>query len=202
MMNRYKKGELVVINGIGKLHGEENSNVIGIIKEKDYFFNEYLVEIPFGKEDWFKESDLTRVFDKEKKKTKKYKVALAIRKEGFDYITNQMKKNPEQTIDLFRQADVFQEYRVDNNVYFFILWTDTYWPETNFTVKAIEESLSNLRRGNIGYQYIKIGLTSHNEKKIKINEFIKNDDNVNIFEVLTNIKIKKFGGIIWYIKKS
>lgn len=196
MMNRYKKGELVVINGIGKLNGEENTNVIGIIKEKDYFFNEYLVEIPFGKEDWFKESNLTRVFDKEKKKTKKYKVALAIRKEGFDYITNQMKKNPEQTIDLFKQADVFQEYRVDNKVYFFIFWTDTYWPETNFTVKAIEESLSNLRRGNIGYQYIKIGLTNNNEKEIKINEFIKNDDNVNIFEVLTNIKIKKFGGII------
>lgn len=196
MMNRYKKGELVIINGIGKLHSEENSNVIGIIKEKDYFFNEYLVEIPFGKEDWFKESDLTRVFDKDKKKTKKYKVALAIRKEGFDYITNQMKKNEEQTIDLFRQADVFQEYRVDNNVYFFILWTNTYWPETNFTVKAIEESLSYLRRGNIGYQYIKIGITGHNEKEIKINEFIKNDDNVNIFEVLTNIKINKFGGII------
>ena len=196
MMNRYKKGELVIINGIGKLHSEENSNVIGIIKEKDYFFNEYLVEIPFGKEDWFKESDLTRVFDKDKKKTKKYKVALAIRKEGFEYITNQMKKNEEQTIDLFRQADVFQEYRVDNNVYFFILWTNTYWPETNFTVKAIEESLSYLRRGNIGYQYIKIGITNNNEKEIKINEFIKNDDNVNIFEVLTNIKINKFGGII------
>lgn len=196
MMNRYKKGELVIINGIGKLHSEENSNVIGIIKEKDYFFNEYLVEIPFGKEDWFKESDLTRVFDKDKKKTKKYKVALAIRKEGFDYITNQMKKNEEQTIDLFRHADVFQEYRVDNNVYFFILWTNTYWPETNFTVKAIEESLSYLRRGNIGYQYIKIGITNGNEKEIKINEFIKNDDNVNIFEVLTNIKINKFGGII------
>ena len=123
-------------------------------------------------------------------------MALAIRKEGFDYITNQMKKNPEQTIDLFKQADVFQEYRVDNKVYFFIFWTDTYWPETNFTVKAIEESLSNLRRGNIGYQYIKIGITNNNEKEIKINEFIKNDDNVNIFEVLTNIKIKKFGGII------
>ena len=196
MMNRYKKGELVIINGIGKLYSEENSNVIGIIKEKDYFFNEYLVEIPFGKEDWFKESDLTRVFDKDKKKTKKYKVALAIRKEGFEYITNQMKKNEEQTIDLFRQADVFQEYRVDNNVYFFILWTNTYWPETNFTVKAIEESLSYLRRGNIGYQYIKIGITNNNEKEIKINEFIKNDDNVNIFEVLTNIKINKFGGII------
>ena len=100
-MNRYKKGELVIINGIGKFHSEENANVIGIIKEKDYFFNEYLVEIPFGKEDWFKESDLTRVFDKDKKKTKKYKVALAIRKEGFEYITNQMKKNEEQTIDLF-----------------------------------------------------------------------------------------------------
>ena len=44
MMNRYKKGELVIINGIGKLHSEENSNVIGIIKEKDYFFNEYLYD--------------------------------------------------------------------------------------------------------------------------------------------------------------
>lgn len=196
MMNRYKKGELVIIDGIGKLYGEKNSNVIGIIKEKDYFFNEYLVEIPFGKEDWFKEKDLTRLFDKEKKKTKKYKIALAIKKEGLDYIINQMKKDADQTIDLFKQADVFQEYKVDNEVYFFILWTDTYWPETNFTVKAIEESFSRLRKLNIGYQYIKIGLTNSNEKEIKINEFIKNDDNVDIFEVLTNIKIKKFGGVI------
>lgn len=196
MMNRYKKGELVLINGTGKIYGEENNNVIGTIKEKDYFFNQYLVEVLFGKDDWFKESDLTRVFDKEKKKTKKYKVGLAINKEGFEYIRFQMKKYPDKTIDLFKQADLFQEYRADNNVYYFILWKDTYWPETNYTVRAIEESLSKLRKKNIAYQYIKIGLTDENKKEIEINEFVKNDNNVNIFEVLANIKIKKIGGIV------
>lgn len=27
MMNRYKKGELVVVNGKGKLHGEDNFKI-------------------------------------------------------------------------------------------------------------------------------------------------------------------------------
>ena len=196
MKNRYKLGELVIVNGKGKLYSEKNSNAIGIIKEKDYYFNQYLVEIPFGKDDWFKECDLERVFDIEKKKMKKYKVGLAITKEGFQYIKNQMQKDADKTIDLFMQADLFQEYRVGEKVYFFVLWADTYWPETNFTVKAIEESLSTLRKNNIGYQYIKIGLNSGNESEIKINEFIKNDENVNVFEVLTNLKIKKIGGSV------
>lgn len=196
MMNRYKKDELVVINGKGKLHGEKIENEVGIIKEKDYYFNQYLVEVLFGKDDWFKEKDLTRVFEKEQKKTKKYKVCLAIKMEGLEYIKKKMSKKDEQTIDLFKQADVFQKYYADGNTYYFILWGDTYWPENNFTVKAIEESLSNLRKNNLAYQYIKISLTNANQKDIKINEFIKNDNNVNIFEILTNIRIKKFGGII------
>ena len=66
MMNRYKKGELVVVNGKGKLHGEDNLNVVGIIKEKDYYFNQYFVEILFGEDDWFKERDLTRIIEKER----------------------------------------------------------------------------------------------------------------------------------------
>lgn len=196
MMNRYKKGELVVVNGKGKLHGEDNLNVVGIIKEKDYYFNQYFVEILFGEDDWFKERDLTRIIEKEQKKTKKYKVCLAIKKEGLDYIQKQMLKDKDKTIDLFRQADLFQEYYADDNCYYFIVWGDTYWPENNFTVKAIENSLSKLRKNNIPYQYIKVGISNSNEKDVKINEFIKNDDNVNVFEVLTSIKIKKFGGIV------
>lgn len=196
MMNRYKKGELVVVNGKGKLHGEDNLNVVGIIKEKDYYFNQYFVEILFGEDDWFKERDLTRIIEKEQKKTKKYKVCLAIKKEGLDYIQKQMLKDKDKTIDLFRQADLFQEYYADDNCYYFIVWGDTYWPENNFTVKAIENSLPKLRKNNIPYQYIKVGISNSNEKDVKINEFIKNDDNVNVFEVLTSIKIKKFGGIV------
>lgn len=196
MMNRYKKGELVVVNGKGKLHGEDNLNVVGIIKEKDYYFNQYFVEILFGEDDWFKERDLTRIIEKEQKKTKKYKVCLAVKKEGLDYIQKQMLKDKDKTIDLFRQADLFQEYYADDNCYYFIVWGDTYWPENNFTVKAIENSLSRLRKNNIPYQYIKVGISNSNEKDVKINEFIKNDDNVNVFEVLTSIKIKKFGGIV------
>lgn len=196
MMNRYKKGELVVVNGKGKLHSEDNLNVVGIIKEKDYYFNQYFVEILFGEDDWFKERDLTRIIEKEQKKTKKYKVCLAIKKEGLDYIQKQMLKDKDKTIDLFRQADLFQEYYADDNCYYFIVWGDTYWPENNFTVKAIENSLPKLRKNNIPYQYIKVGISNSNEKDVKINEFIKNDDNVNVFEVLTSIKIKKFGGIV------
>lgn len=196
MMNRYKKGELVVVNGKGKLHGEDNLNVVGIIKEKDYYFNQYFVEILFGEDDWFKERDLTRIIEKEQKKTKKYKVCLAIKKEGLDYIQKQMLKDKDKTIDLFRQADLFQEYYADDNCYYFIVWGDTYWPENNFTVKAIENSLPKLRKNNIPYQYIKVGISNSNEKDVKINEFIKNDDNVNVFEVLTSIKIRKFGGIV------
>ena len=196
MMNRYKKGELVVVNGKGKLHGEDNLNVVGIIKEKDYYFNQYFVEILFGEDDWFKERDLTRIIEKEQKKTKKYKVCLAIKKEGLDYIQKQMLKDKDKTIDLFRQADLFQEYYADDNCYYFIVLVDTYWPENNFTVKAIENSLPKLRKNNIPYQYIKVGISNSNEKDVKINEFIKNDDNVNVFEVLTSIKIKKFGGIV------
>lgn len=196
MMNRYKKGELVVVNGKGKLHGEKNSNVIGIIKEKDYYFNQYFVEILFGEDDWFKEKDLTRVFEKEQKKSKKYKVCLAIKKSGLDYIKKQMDKDKEKTIDLFRQADIFQEYYADDNCYFFIVWSETYWPENNFTVKAIESSFAKLRKNNIPYQYIKIAITNSNEKDVKINEFIKNDKNVDVFEASSNIRIKRFGGII------
>ena len=193
MMNRYKKGELVIVNGKGKINEENNSNVIGIIKEKDYYFNQYFVEILFGKDDWFKEKQLTRIFEKEQKKASKYKVCLAIRKDGLDYIQKQMQKEDDKTIDLFKQADLFQEYHENESCYFFIFWKDTYWPETNFTVRAVEEALPKLKKNNIPYQYIVI---SNNEKNIKINEFVKNDKNINIFEVLINIKINKIGGIL------
>lgn len=194
MMNKYKKGELVIVNGEGKNFGEQNTNVLGIVKEKDYYFNTYLVEILFGKDDWFKEKDLTRTFEKKNKKIDKYKVGLAFGIKGLEVIKQIMQKKDEKTINLLLQADLFQKFTVDDKQYLFIVWSETYWPDTNYTVQAIEESLPILKRENIPYQYIVVGITD--PKYIKIDEFVKNDKNVDILEISTKIKIKKFGGII------
>ena len=51
-----------------------------------------------------------------------------------------------------------------------------------------------LKKENIGYQYIVLGISD--KKYIKINEFTKNDSNVDILELSTKIKIKKIGGYI------
>ncbi len=193
-MNKYKKGELVIVNGKGKNFGEQNTNVLGIIKEKDYYFNTYLVEILFGKDDWFKEKDLTRTFEKKNRKIDKYKVGLALEIKGLNVIKQIMQKKDEKTINLFLQADLFQKFTVDDKQYLFIVWSKTYWPETNYTVQAIEEALPILKKANIPYQYIVVGIT--NPQYIKIDEFVKNDENVDILEISTKIKIKKFGGII------
>ena len=91
MMNKYKIGELVIVNGKGKMLGKQNTNVLGIIKEKDYYFNSYLVEIMFGKDDWFKEKDLTRTFEKKNRKIEKYKVGFAVAERGLEFITEEIR---------------------------------------------------------------------------------------------------------------
>lgn len=194
MMNRFKKGELVIINGIGKNTGKEYSNVLGIIEEKDYYFVQYKVNIMFDNSDWFHERDLKRVFEKEYKKVLKYKVCLASTEDGLNFIFKRMQAMKNKTIDLFKQADIFQRYVTNNKQYFYVIWSNTYWPDNNSTVKAIKESLPILRKMNIAYQFITLGITEKDD--IKIDEFIKNDKNVDIFEVSTNIKIKRIGGII------
>lgn len=194
MMNKYKIGELVIVNGKGKMLGKQNTNVLGIIKEKDYYFNSYLVEIMFGKDDWFKEKDLTRTFEKKNRKIEKYKVGFAVAERGLDFITEKMSKHNDKTINLLSQANLFQDYYMDNKRYYFLVWSETYWPETNYTVQSIEQTLPILKRENIPYQYIVLGIT--NPKYVKKDEFIKNDKNVDIFEISNKIKIKKFGGMI------
>ncbi len=194
MKNKYKKGELVIVNGKGKIFGERNTNVLGLIKEKDYYFNTYFVEIMFGKDDWFKEKDLIRTFEKKNRKVDKYKVGFAVENKGLKYIMQNMKEQNEKTIDLLAKANLVQEYIVEGKIYVFFIWNETYWPETNYTVRSIEKALPILKKENIPYQYVVTGIT--NPKYIRVEEFIKNDKNVDIFEVSNKIKIKRFGGII------
>ena len=95
---------------------------------------------------------------------------------------------------MFQKADIFQEFSEGEKTYFLIIWSNTYWANTNYTVEEIEKALPILKKENIGYQYIVLGISD--KKYIKINEFTKNDSNVDILELSTKIKIKKIGGYI------
>ena len=82
MTNKFRMGEIVVANGKGR-ESQEKVRTLGIVEEKDYFFNEYLILLPFNnKKDWFREKDIERVMERRFKKEEKYKVALAIEKAG------------------------------------------------------------------------------------------------------------------------
>ena len=60
MRNKYNYNELVVVSGIGKLYGKIK-NKLGFIIEKDPFFQDYYIDLVFGKRDWFQEKDIKRV---------------------------------------------------------------------------------------------------------------------------------------------
>lgn len=47
MTNKFKYGEVVFINGKGKISNKLIKNKIGIVKEKEYYYNDYYVEVFF-----------------------------------------------------------------------------------------------------------------------------------------------------------
>ena len=60
MFNKFKKGEIVIICGIGKLL-EEKYVGIGIVIEKDDHFKDYCVRLEDGTEEWFDEENLEKI---------------------------------------------------------------------------------------------------------------------------------------------
>ena len=194
MKNKFRIGEIVIVNGKGEIY-EEHFNAIGIIEEKDYHFNQYLI-IMFSnkKEDWFSEDDIRIVMERKIKKKDKYKVALAINIKGLNYIFKKVKAMPNKYNNILHKVDFYKEYKAFRNTYAILIWTSTHWSENNFVVKCIQESLKELRRQNIAYKQIIIGETD--PTFIKINEFIDNDTNVDIFNVFHKIELKNMGGIL------
>lgn len=194
MTNKFKIGEIVIINGKGKIY-EKQTKALGIIEAKDYYYNEYLVSIFSNKkQDWFSEEDIYRVLEKTIKKTEKYKVVLAIDKKGLDIIYQKFSNIPDKNNNLLNKVDFYKEYKINRKKYALLVWTSTYWPENNFIVKIIEDNLTEFRAKNIAYKQIIIGETD--PTFIKINEFISNDKNVDIFNILHKIEIKNIGGIL------
>lgn len=69
MRNKFKYGELVKINGIGKIYGKVK-NELGIVIDKDEYYLDYYVDIFFGNKDWFDEKYLEKILEKEGKENK------------------------------------------------------------------------------------------------------------------------------------
>ena len=85
MRNKYNCGEIVKVNGIGKEFGKVE-NQLGFILKKDEFFDDYYIELIFGKKDWFSEESIERVLGEKRNKTEKYQVRLCTTKEGYDIL--------------------------------------------------------------------------------------------------------------------
>lgn len=194
MKNKFRIGEIVIVNGKSEIY-QKHIKAIGIIESKDYYFNEYLVNIlSQNKEDWFKEEDIEIVMERKIKKKDKYKVALAINIKGLEYIFSKIREKPNKYNNIFDKVDFYKEFKAFKKRYAILIWTSTYWSENNFAVKCIQESLKELRKQNIAYKQIIIGETD--PTYIKINEFIDNDNNVDIFNIFHKIELKNVGGIL------
>lgn len=194
MKNRFRKGEVVLVDGIGKI-SEKKHRQLGIIEAKEYFYNEYLITLISSKtEDWFREKDIKIVMERNFKKQEKFKVVLAIDIRGLEIIERKIKKMPNKHNNIFNKIDIYKEYQAYGKQYAILVWTSTYWSENNFVVNCIQSSFKELRKQNIAYKEIIIGET--NPDYMKIFEFIDNDSNVDIFEICQKIKIKNVGGIL------
>lgn len=194
MKNKFRKGEIVVVNGKGKITGK-NYKAIGMIQEKDYTFNDYLVTIISENiDDWFKEKDIQVVMDKKIKKKDKYKVALVLNNKGLNYMLEKINEMPNKNNNILKKVDLYKEYSAFKEKYVILVWTSTYWSENNFVVKCIQDALKVFRKMNIGYKQIILGETD--PTYIKINEFTDNDTNVNVLEIIQKIEIKNIGGIL------
>lgn len=194
MKNRFRKGEVVLVDGIGKI-SEKKHRQLGIIEAKEYYYNEYLVTLISDKtEDWFREKDIKIVMERNFKKQEKFKVVLAIDIRGLEIIERKVNNMPNKNNNIFNKIDIYKEYQAYGKQYAILVWTSTYWSENNFVVNCIQSSFKELRKQNIAYKEIIIGET--NPDYMKIFEFIDNDSNVDIFEICQKIKIKNVGGIL------
>lgn len=61
MRNKFKRGETVIVNGIGKNENKKYTNIKGNIIEKDVFFLDYNVAFSMKDNDWFDEKALKKI---------------------------------------------------------------------------------------------------------------------------------------------
>lgn len=188
MRNKYNYNELVVVSGIGKLYGKIK-NKLGFIIEKDPFFQDYYIDLVFGKTDWFQEKDIKRVLGIKKNKAEKYQIRLCTTQKGYDLIEKNIKKQEPISNNKFKQINVYSSFTKNKKKYKIIGWSSVYWPLSNKSIKIIEDTIKSFRKLNIPYQYVV--LNEDNIIDIEIYQFTENDNNVDIFWIERKIKMKR-----------
>ena len=190
MRNKYKYGELVVISGKGKIYGKVK-NKLGIIIEKDDFYNDYYINLFLGKKDWFNEKELKSAFNEKKNKIPKFDIRLVLIKKGYEILKKALKDNEPISNDKFKKVSFKKKFIKDKKEYIILGWDNVFWPATNKSIKLLEKTIKKFRKLDIAFQYIV--LNKDELEDVRIYEFIENDKNVDVFEVKTII-IKKCGG--------
>lgn len=194
MTNKFRIGEIVLVSGRGRAE-EKLIKGLAIIECKEYYYNQYLVTIlSTNKQDWFDEKDIIRVMDRKFKKQEKYKVALAMNIRGLDIIRMRLNMTNNKNNNILNKVTYYKEFKAFKKTYVILTWASTYWSESNFVVRIIEDTITKLREQNIAYKLIIIGETD--KTFIRVDEFIDNDSNVDVFNIVHKVELKDFGGII------
>ena len=66
MFNKFKDGDIVIVNGIGKCNGKRYNNKIGKIICRDPFFFDYNIKFEDGTEDWLDDVYIEKYESEEK----------------------------------------------------------------------------------------------------------------------------------------
>lgn len=189
MRNKYNYGELVKVSGIGKILGKVE-NKLGFILEKDTFYNDYYIDLIFGKKDWFKEKDIHRIMGDKRNKTEKYQVRLCTTVDGYELIQKEIKNNEPISNNKLKQINIHRKFNKNGINYIIIGWNSVFWPVSNKSIQIIEATIKKFKMLDIPFQYIVMNEEILSD--IEIWEFTDNDVNVNVFLVERKIKIKNF----------
>lgn len=189
MRNKYNYNELVNVSGTGKIYGKVK-NKLGLIIDKDTLYNDYYINLFFGKKDWYKENSITRVFKEKKNKSNKYQIRLCTTKNGWELIKINLKNKEPISNNKINQINFKKNFFIDEKEYMIIGWKSIFWPISNKSVQIIEDTIKGFRSFDIPFQYIKIN--EDIPKDIEIYEFTENDNNVKVFFIERNIKMKKY----------
>ena len=187
MRNRYNYNELVRVNGEGKQFGKVE-NALGFIIEKDQFFDDYYIELIFGKKDWFHESSIERILGEKRNKSEKYQVMFCTTNEGYELIKARIKEREPISNNKFKNIDIRRKFDKDSKTYIILGWRSTFWPTSNMSVKILEKTMQDFKTMNIPFQYILMNQNILTD--IKIEQFCEIDMNVDVFLIERKIKVK------------
>lgn len=187
MRNKYNYGELVIVNGVGKI-GREVKNKLGFIIEKDYYYNEYYIDLIFEKKDWFKEKSIERILGQKKNKVERYQIRLCTTISGYELIKHNLKEKEPMSNNKLEQISMYRKFCIEGKDYIAIGWNSIFWPVSNKSIQIIENTVRMFRSLDIPFQYIK--MNEENYTDIEICEFVDNDKNVKVFSIERKIKMK------------